>query len=101
MTLFTIYLFLAKGGKGSGESSDEDGKSSRSPRPSGYTKATKPSVGTKETATPSNNTRPTYATRGTPATHGTTQHKSSECRMKVDDLIYDISLSSERRKGKR
>ena len=101
MTLFTIYLFLAKGGKGSGESSDEDGKSSRSPRPSGYTKATKPSVGTKETATPSNNTRPTYATRGTPATHGTTQHKSSECRVMIGHLFYDVFVSSKRRKGKR
>ena len=101
MTLFTKYLFLAKGGKGSGESSDEDGKSSRSPRPSGYTKGTKSSVGTKATVAPSNNTRPTYATRGTPATHGTTQHKSSECRMKVDDLIHDPSVSSKRSKGKR
>ena len=78
MTLFTIRLFLAKGAKGSGESSDEDGKSSRSPRPSGYTKATKPSVGTKGTVAPSNNTRPTYATRGTVATHGTTHRRSSK-----------------------
>ena len=100
MTLFTIRLFLAKGGKGSSESSDDDGKSSRSPRPSGYTKGTKSSVGTKGTVAPSNNTRPTYATRGTPATDGTTQHKSSECRMKVVDFIHDSSVSSERRKGK-